>query len=140
MNDIYKIVISFDGFLENGETTRIYHEISEDDTINDGLLQSMLDYSNTTKNVTYNQNIDVYNHRNNTNLQAVEIPADYKRKVENEYEDLYSVVRDAFSTFSILQGKGRNVCVDIWKGEWGVSCCEDCGWSCQWDIIKTIQE
>ena len=140
MNDIYKIKIDFDGFLENGETTRIYHRISEDDIIDYGLVHSILTYRNITQRVTYNENIDVHNHRNNTNLQPLEIPADYKRKVDKEYEDLYSVVKDAFSIFSILQGKGRNVCVDIWKGEWGVSCCEECGWSYQWEIIKTIEE
>jgi hypothetical protein len=140
MNDIYKIVISFVGFLENGVTTRIYHEISEDDTINDGLLQSMLAYYNTTKKATYNENIDVYNHRNNTNLQPVEIPADYKRKVGKEYDNIEQWVNDAVDIKNILFDKGRNVCVDVWKGEWGVSCCEDCGWSYQWEIIKTIIE
>jgi hypothetical protein len=140
MNDIYKIVISFVGFLENGVTTRIYHEISEDDTINDGLLQSMLAYYNTTKKATYNENIDVYNHRNNTNLQAVEIPADYKRKIGKEYDNIEQWVNDAVDIKNILFDKGRNVCVDVWKGEWGVSCCEDCGWSYQWEIIKTIEE
>jgi hypothetical protein len=140
MNDIYKIVISFVGFLENGVTTRIYHEISEDDTINDGLLQSMLAYYNATKKVTYNQNIDVYNHKNNTNLQPVEIPADYKRKAGKEYDNIEQWVNDAVDIKNILFDKGRNVCVNVWKGEWGVSCCEECGWSYQWEIIKTIEE
>ena len=140
MRDIFEIVVSFDGFLENGETTRIHHTISEDDIIDCGLLQSMLAYSNATKNVTYNQNIIVMNARSNTNLQPIEIPADYKRKVGKEYEDLYSVFKDASSTFSRLKEKGRNVCVNVWKGEWDVSCCEECGGSYQWDIIKTIQE
>ena len=140
MNDIYKIQISFDGCLANGETTTIYHNISEDDVINYGLLQSMLSYYNTTNKVTYNQNLGVYNHRNNTNLQPVEIPADYKRKIDKEYDNIEDVVNDSINIKNILFGKGRNVCIDIHKGEWGMDCCEDCGWSYQWELYKSIEE
>ena len=140
MNDIYSIQISFDGYLANGETTTIYHNVSVDDIINDDYLRLILDYHNTTQKATYNENLPIYNYRNNTNLQPVDVPSDYKRKEDKEYDNIEDVVNDAYLVKKVLFGKGRNVCIDIHKGEWGMDCCEDCGWSYQWELYKSIEE
>lgn len=73
-------------------------------------------------------------------LKVLDVPDDFKYKVDKEYDNVEQVVNDAVEIKYRLFGKGRNVCIEIAEGRWGVSCCEDCGWSYQWETLKTINE
>ena len=141
MNDIYKIHISFDRYVSD-ETVQIYHTISECDKIDEHLLNSILSYRNNKLRVQHNKNLGPMRASGKYKeeyLQVLDVPDDFKYKVDKEYDELYDVVSNAHLVFDILKGKGRNVCIEIAQGWWGCDCCEECG-SYQWETIKTIKE
>lgn len=57
MNDIYKIHISFDGYLPSGEVTPITYTLSEGDKIDDHLIAEILTYRNIKLRVQHNNNL-----------------------------------------------------------------------------------
>ena len=141
MNDIYKIHISFDGYVSD-KTVQIYHTISECDKINEHLLSSILSYRNNKLRVQHNNNLGPMRASGKYKeeyLQVLDVPDDFKYKVDKEYDNLEQVVNDVVDVKYKLFGKGRNVCIEIAQGWWGCDCCEECG-SYQWEIIKTIKE
>ena len=131
MNDIYKINISFDAYILN-ETIRIYYSVSVDDIINDDYLWLILDYHNEDKRARYNRQIK----ERGIDLPLVEISPNYKQKTDKKYDNVEEVVNDVYLVKKALFDKGRNVCIDILKGVWGMDCCEDCGWSYQWEFYN----
>jgi len=143
MNDIYKIHISFDGYLPSGEVTPISYTISEGDKIDDHLIAEILTYRNIKLRVQHNKNLApmrASGKYKEEDLKVLDVPDDFKYKVDKDYDNVEQVVNDAVDIKCRLFGKGRNVSIEIAEGWWGCDCCEECGWSYQWETIKTIKE